>query len=606
MVEANLTPSPPIALPRLAPQGDGFLLKPNAASFMEGTSPNGEPRLAWARSTFGMGWHGPNAWNGQAAITIGGRTARDASLASAVSNEMATQNSTIATLLTNLTATAIGTGLTLSSKPRAAELGITEDEARALSHQIESQWAAWQSNPLEVDLSGRFDMTGLAAGFFRQWLLNGEAVATLEWQRFPGATTKTKVQLLDVAQLDRTITRYEPEDLRVLQGVVFNKVGRLVGYMLRTPPLGSWTAAPVATVVKAFTTWGRPRVIHVMLNDDPRAVRGLSPLIAALTPAQEGATLQEFTLGKAMIDASVTNVIESALPTAQAFDTLTVNDRESHIWNNLDGWLTAHDSFYGGAGGKARVTPQVGSVIHLLAGDKLVQHDSKAVSNTYDAFDKSIQRRAAKAAGSSVEDLTGDYSKTSFSASRLAMALPSLINDIRRKQVVERFYKAVFTAWLEEQWNLGAISLPKDAKSFYEARDAYCNASFLGKGPVSADPKKTREALVMGLEAGLVSLTDALAEDGKDLETHLETLAQERKLLQRYGLEHPLYATLTGKQPENAEVEPDDKPSSVKPERDTFVSSQPAPGRRRAKAAKAKRLDDVTVDELAEALESLR
>ena len=171
-------------------------------------------------------------------------------------------------------------------------------------------------------------MTGLAAGFFRQWVLNGEAVATLEWQGFPGATTKTKVQLLDVAQLDKSVTRYEPQDLRVLQGVVFDNRGR-VGYMLRTPPLGSWTAAPIATLVKAFTTWGRPRVIHVMLNDDPRAVRGLSPLIAALTPAQEGATLQEFTLGKAMIDASVTNVIESALPTQQAFDTLTVNDRES-------------------------------------------------------------------------------------------------------------------------------------------------------------------------------------------------------------------------------------------------------------------------------------
>ncbi len=587
MVEANLTPSPPVALPQLATQGDGFTLKPSAASFMEGTSANGEPRLAWARSTFGMGWHGPNAWNGQAAITIGGRIAPDANLASAVSNQMATQNSTIATLLTNLCATAIGTGLTLSSKPRAAELGISEDEARFLSHQIESKWAAWSSNPLEVDLSGRFDMTGLAAGFFRQWILNGEAVATLEWQGFPGATTKTKVQLLDVAQLDRTITRYEPEDLRVLQGVVFNKIGRLVGYKLRTPPLGSWTAAPVATLVKAFTTWGRPRVIHVLLNDDPRAVRGLSPLIAALTPAQEGATLQEFTLGKAMIDASVTNVIESALPTQQAFDTLTVSDRESHIWNNLDGWLNAHDSFYGG---KAKITPQVGSVIHLLAGDKLVQHDSKAVANTYDAFDKSIQRRAAKAAGSSVEDLTGDYSQTSFSASRLAMALPSLINEIRRKQVVEKFYASVFSAWLEEQINLGAIDLPKSARGFYECRSAYCNASFLGKGPVSADPKKTREALIMGLEAGLVSLTDALAEDGKDLETHLETLAQERKLLQRYGLEHPLYATLTGKQPENAEVEPDDKASSVKPERDTFASSQPAP-RRRGRPPKARIID---------------
>ena len=67
-----------------APQGDGFTLKPQAASFMEGTCANGEARLAWARSTFGMGWHGPNAWNGQAAITIGGRIAADANLAIAV------------------------------------------------------------------------------------------------------------------------------------------------------------------------------------------------------------------------------------------------------------------------------------------------------------------------------------------------------------------------------------------------------------------------------------------------------------------------------------------------------------------------------------------
>ncbi len=587
MVETSITPgAPPLALPRLVPQGDGFTLKPSAASFMEGTSATGEPRLAWARSTFGMGWHGPNAWNGQAAITAGGRISPDANLASAVSNQMATQNSTVATLLMNLTATAIGTGLTLSSKPRAAELGITEDEARALSHQIESKWAAWQSNPLEVDLSGRFDMTGLAAGFFRQWVLNGEAVATLEWQGFRGATTKTKVQLLDVAQLDRTITRYEPEDLRVLQGVVFNKIGRLVGYMLRTPPLGSWTAAPIATLVKAFTTWGRPRVIHVMLNDDPRAVRGLSPLIAALTPAQEGATLQEFTLDKAMIDASVTQVVESALPTAQAIDGLVVNDRESHIWNNMGAWLTAKDDFYS----KAKITPQAGSVIHLLAGDKLVQPDSKAVSNTYDAFDKSIQRRAAKAAGVSAESLTGNYAEVNFSASRLAEALPNLINDIRRKQVVERFYKAVFTAWLEEQINLGAIELPKSAKGFYEAREAYCCATFNGRGPISSDPLKTQKALIMGLEAGLVSLTEALSADGKDLETHLEQLSQERKLLQRYGLEHPTFAVMTGAQPENSEVEPTDKSAKPAAERDTFASSQPAP-RRRGRPPKVRMID---------------
>ncbi len=262
-----------------------------------------------------------------------------------------------------------------------------------------------------------------------------------------------------------------------------------------------------------------------------------------------------------------------------------MNDRELNIWPSLDGWLTAHKSFYS----KARITPSAGSVIHLLAGDKLVQHDSKAIANTYESFDRSIQRRAAKAAGSSVEDLTGDYSQTSFSASRLAMALPNLLNDIRRKQIVERFYKAVFVAWLEEQVNIGAIELPKHAVGFYEAREAYTCATFNGRGPVSSDPKKTREALIMGLESGLISLTEALAEDGKDLETHLEQLAQERKLLKRYGLEHPLYATLVGKQPEDEEVEAPQGKSKAAPERETFAASQP---RRRGRPPKVRMVDD--------------
>lgn len=323
IISPQLDAGPPLArlpdiaqaMPDAAPKGAFAVPSPRVASFLDATSATGEPRLAWARSTFGSGFGGAHAWSGQVAITTGGRTARDSALASAISNEMATQNSTVATLLTNLTATAVGTGLTLSSKPRAAELGISEDEARALSHKIESKWCAWASNPLECDLSGRFDMTGLASAFFRQWLLNGEALASLEWELFRGATTRTKVQLLDVAQLDRSITRMEKGDLNVLYGVAFDQRGRIRGYMLREPALGAWTSAPMAELVEAFTSWGRPRVIHVMLNDDPRAVRGLSPLIAALTPAQEGATLQEFTLAKAMIDASITNVIELALPT---------------------------------------------------------------------------------------------------------------------------------------------------------------------------------------------------------------------------------------------------------------------------------------------------
>jgi lambda family phage portal protein len=500
------------------------------------TATNGaEPRLAWARSTHGAGFSFSDG--GLWSLNMGGRTARDAALASRVSNDLATSNAPIATLLLNLTTQAIGTGLTLSSKPRADEIGVTPEQARDLSNQIETKWAAWAGNPLECDIAGRFDVHQMAGAFYRNWLLNGESLATLEWLALRDAKTKTKVNVLDISQLDRSITRSE-NGRNIIQGVAFDQHGRVAGYMLRPLPLGAQRSAPQATYVEGFTSWGRCKVIHAFQFDDPRQVRGLSPLTGALTPAKEQDTLAEFTLGKALIDTSFTTTIESSLPTSVALDSLSVNDRAGGIASTVGEWLDSHEQFYS----KAKITPQVGTVTHLMPGDKLMQHESESPSNNFDAFDKSLLRKTAKAAGAAYEDISGDYADTSFSASRLATALPHEINLRRRKDIAERFYRAVFKAWLEESIATGTIKLPAGARDFYVAKDAYCSARFLGKGRVSPDEKKTREATILGLETGLISLTEAYAEDGKDFEAQMETLQHEKQYLESVGLEHPFFA----------------------------------------------------------------
>jgi len=556
---------------------------PITGSFLNASN-GAEPKLAWARSlsgtglSYGFGW---GNWGSQG-LLLGGRTARDSVLAANVSNDLATSNALVATMLLNLTTQAVGQGLTLSSKPIAERIGLTTDEARKLSHSIETAWNAWAANPREVDNAGRFDLHQLAAAAFRSYLLNGEAVAVLDWNHVPGARTKTKVTLLDALQLDRTVTRREgegPNERHILTGVVFDKMGRVIGYMLREMPLGDTYVAPIAKFVPAFTSFGRPKVLHIFEHLDARQVRGLSPLVGALTPAHEESTLSEFALGKALIDASFTTTIESNLPTREAFDALQVSDRESRIFDTAEQMLAMKGEFYS----KAKITPEVGTLTHLAPGDKLIQHKSATPSNTFEAFDKSLMRKAAKAGGAAYEDLTGDFSATSFSASRMATALPHEITLKRRKDIVESFYAGVYRAWFEESIATGEIELPAHAADFYEQPDAYLNARFLGKGRVSPDEKKSAEAQLLQLENGLMTLSEALAENGRDFEAHVETLLAERRYLASKGLDHPfgLFAGAVNTRNEDVTDEPEPEESKNADEaKDQEPAQDPTPERR--------------------------
>ena len=100
-------------------------------------------------------------------LPSGLRTTREAAIAAQVAVDLVTSNPVLATLAESLTTHAVGTGLTLSSRPDAAALGIAPDVARALSNEIERRFKAWSNNPLECDLSGRHSLQQLAAAGFR-------------------------------------------------------------------------------------------------------------------------------------------------------------------------------------------------------------------------------------------------------------------------------------------------------------------------------------------------------------------------------------------------------------------------------------------------------
>lgn len=499
--------------------------------FMDGT--DGKPSLTWARYSVPYFTSGYGPWYG----APGAEISRERAVAAAVTTDLLTSNTVVATLAENFATYAIGNGLTLSARPNAALLGISPEAARELSHQIESAWHLWANNPVECDASQRHNLHQLSTSAFKSWLLTGESSFLLDWQKGNGALTHTKVRLIDSRQIDASITRVN-EGGSILQGIQFDKRGRVVGYWIRPFVLGDFSYAPQPIFVRARTTWGRARAVHIFDLLVPGQVRGLSPLIAALSPAHSKATLREFTLASAYIQTQTAATIESDLPTRQALASVQVDNGLQGYHDSgatPEAWLKAKGEFYGAA----QVSLQPGTISHLFQGEKLVMHRSNTPT-TYDPFDKSLSREAAKAAGSSAEDLSGDYSQTSFSASRLAMELPSRINERRRMAIVKPFYQNVFRAWLEEQIETGRIKLPYGAPEFWQAADAYSNAMWRGKGKPTSDPLKTAQADILELNNGLATLEEKLGERGHDLEDHIAQRKAEREMLEAAGLPYPV------------------------------------------------------------------
>lgn len=490
-----------------------------------------EQKGAWARSAVGSFGIGYGVGGPYAVPLNGGRSVRDQLAAMAVANDIATSNPLIATAVLNLTTQAVGTGLTLSAKPDAEALGISDSDARALSDRLEKAWARWANNPDECDWAGRHTLHQLAAAWYQSYLLNGESVAVFEWKRFAGNEFFTKLKGLDSTQIARDVTLKHNQNVDIWSGVGFVN-GRLHGYALRDQtPLGALTQNNQWKYEPARTPWGRHRILHVYQLSEFRQIRGLSPLVGGLTPAHEENTLTEFELASAMLQTQYALTVESALPPAAALDGLQINERAG----NTETWVREREEIYS----RAKITPEPGTINHLAPGDKLVMHRAQAPNDTYQSFDKNLTRRTAKAVGLAVEDIDGDYSQTSFSASRLAMALPHEINMRRRNDVVVPFYKAAYENLVEEVIQRDLIELPPNAPDFTAAtKAAFCCCKFIGKGIVSPDPKKTAEANLMLLENGLKTRTDILAEDGKDLEQHLQELAAEQALLEKFGLNH--------------------------------------------------------------------
>jgi len=503
------------------------------------TGANGETRQAWRQmaapllGSFGYG----GAASGLLG-TGGARVSRQGPLAASTVLEMIA-DPVIAPIFQGKLTAVLGTGLSLSAKIDAAKAGVTPEEARRIATDLEAEWRLWTSNPRECDDLGVSTVHELAAQAFNSWIVSGEHVTLFPSRTLRDAWSRSKVAVLDPTQLDRTYSRSSAIG-NAISGVQFSKQGRVVGYWVRTINAGDAYAFPQPKLIPCATTWGRPIILHVLNKRLPGELRGTSPIVASLTPAQERSLLGEYTLAAALIQTSYAATVTSDLPPAAAAAGL----------RSGGDFVTAGVPM--GAAGAApgmslagerlgyyqdnRVELKPSQINFLAPGDAFEFHSAKTPNGTFEAHHNSLVRLAAKSAGLSYEEVSGDYSKTSFSASRLATELPYRIALRERNSVLIPWYAAVYRCFVEEALETGAVRLPRGAKPFYACPEAYLGATWNGPGRVVADPKKAAEADVLEIENGLSTLALKLAERGLDYDEVQSQREREMRDITKRGL----------------------------------------------------------------------
>ncbi len=422
---------------------------------------------------------------------------------------------------------AVGRGWRFTSKPDADALGITPEAARKLGQQITTAWKIYAgSYDFQADAERRLGFGQLIRVAASHLIIDGEFLAKVEYAANDNTKFKTRLRLIDPDRLSNPTGQPETPTLR--GGVETNSDGVPQRYWLREAhpyDIGLSPGSFVWTPHNRYSTpLGRPNILHGFDPDRAGQTRGISAFVAALKSFRGFGQFTDATIAAATINSLMVGYMKSSAgPNAvsenfQPEDLKNFSDqRQKHYRDN-----------------EVRIGDAIMPVLPL--GDELVLQTQSKDVGSFEAFTRAIIRLIAASLGITYEELSMDYSQTNYSSARAAMVhawaeIVAFMGTLETQLV-----KPFFVAWLEEAFDRKVVEAPAGAPDFYDAIDAYATGRWLGPGRGYIDPTKEILAAAARIEAGISTLEDECADQGKDFEDVAEQQAYEAQLRKALGL----------------------------------------------------------------------
>lgn len=425
---------------------------------------------------------------------------------------------------------AIGARFALQARPDWRALGFDADTgaawAREWSREVEAKFRAWALDPRRLcDCTRRHSLPALLGQLFRQRVVEGESLAVLEWLEGRGGYA-TAVNVIDPDHLSNPNGAANGPTLR--GGVELDGVGAVVAYHIQAGHPGDYILAPIGQYVWSrqprVMDWGRPRVLHHFEPQRAGQHRGVSELAAVLERARMVERFERAELQSALIAATFAAFIKSP------FDSDMI---EAALGGGgVGSYQEARKAFHD----KRQISLDGARIPLLYPGDEVEQLSGAHPHSGFEAFVSAALGSIATALGTSREELTGDYSGTNYSALRGAFLKSWKALSARRDAFADHVATPIYLAWLEEAIARGDVEIPAGAPALWEAPYAWSRCSWLGPARGWVDPTKEAQAAEIRIRAGVSSLRDEAAEQGKDWEELLEQQAAEEALRAQLGL----------------------------------------------------------------------
>lgn len=405
-----------------------------------------------------------------------------------------------------------------------ARVGRTGGMNTRVNKAIEDAFREWGYRET-CSASRKLDWAACQRLFVTQLIRDGEVL--IEHITPPVESNKFgyEIKFWSVDWLDETYTTSLPNGNRVIMSIEVDENDRPVAYWLTQPASELY---PKENRTRTRQRMPAESMTHAfIITEDESQARGVPHFAAVLL---SGKNFHEYTghvIEQARVGAASLGFLEKAVADEVEFDG-SETDEGREITPTID------------------VAPL--SMNELPAGYSLKQFDPKQPTQQHSEFSKTILLELAAGLGVCGFSLSGDMSAVNYSSARVGLGEERDVWRAMQSFVANTLCREVYKRFLVNAMTSGVFQL--SSRDFEQAQ----NPLWRPRGWRYVDPQKEIGASIEGIKSNLLTYTGVLAEQGIDLETHLDVIVAERKLAARKGVRLEIIADgQTSPKPEEKE-----------------------------------------------------
>jgi lambda family phage portal protein len=426
------------------------------------------------------------------------------------------RNDATASGITNtMTTNVVGTGIKPQSRVDRDNLGLDEKKAKEFQRRAERIWEKWVPH---ADAGERLDFYEIQHLIDRQILENGEAIYIPLRLDEPGRPYSLA---LDIIEADRLET---PSDLRgdksIRKGVKVGDRGHPLSYYIRKTHPGevkyrSYDKSDKYIEIPARNALGRKNIHHLYYMQRPGQTRGIPFFAPVLNYFKDMAGYLEAELVTARICACFGMIIKKPGDPAE---------------------IAAANSSSTNSDGQRIQEIEPGMVEYLAQGEDVEAFSPNRPGTTFEPFVNRILRLISAALGLPYELVAKDFSQTNYSSARTALLEARRYFKVRQEWLATKLCQPVWEMLLEEAYLRNELQVD----GFYKNRLDWVRAKWIPPGWQWVDPVKEAKSSQLAIAAGLSTLADEAAAQGRDWQETLEQRAREaskvKELEETYGV----------------------------------------------------------------------